>query len=256
MKKLFVSIFLLQLLGSCSSDLELANDYLKKGIHYRSVMNIDSAVYCLKKSIELDSSVFESNYNLFELYCYTNSPRKALEVLDQTPIELRDSINYDSNKALMLESLGRFEEAKEFRMNYSHKITLNTPSESNQILSYTSQLIELAFANKQDLALDSMNNLLRYGWINHSDSVYVATIRNEIEFYGGFGYRDFSPRDSIIKSTKYCIQNKDSIIDILTRRHVNIDKTFSQGDNGQATITIRSKFNKALHDMGMQKCES
>ena len=93
-----------------------------------------------------------------------------------------------------------------------------------------------------DQAVNRLNKTLNLNWLTESNKEYLATFRNEFEYYQGNGSLEFEPqKDILIKTT-----NPDSLELTLKENHINISGSSSRGGNDTTEIYISEKFRRGV----------
>ena len=240
------SIFILSCNNTLSeADKKRVGELNERAIKYRIDGDLEKAKELYSTAIEIDPSNPHLRYDLIGIYVQQDSLSKAFGLLEKVPKEQKETAYYYQVKAGLFEHSGQKQEAIEnFKMalKLTEKPDVKNEKDLMPVVNYA--MLETLSGDKAQ-AVARLNETLDLGWLTQSNKDYVATFRNEFEYYQGNGSLEFEPqRDILIKTT-----NHDSLELILKENHINISGTSSSGGNDTTEIYISEKFRKGVEKL-------
>ena len=234
------------------SDKIKSEKLINKAVDYRIKGDLLESKKLYEKAFELDKTNLNIHQALIGIYVQKGETQKAFKFLDKLSEKQKESVYYYRTKGNLFEYDGKNEKAKEqykMALDLSEIGKIKNEQDLNKLINYA--MLE-TFAGYKDSAVNRLNEVLKFEWLNKSDKEHLETFRNEFEYYEGNGELGFQNK----KVIKICTKNVDSLEQILKENHINISGSSSSlGRNKTAEIRVNEKYRSGIEMLGIKECE-
>ena len=245
---LYIFFFILAI--SCDNTLSEADkkrlaELNERAVEYRMDGDLEKAKELYSTAIDIDPSDPHMRYNLIGIYVQQDSLSKAFELLEKAPKEQKETAYYYQVKAGLFEHNGQKQEAVE---NFKKALKLTEEPDVNNekdLMPLVNYAMLETLSGDKDQAVARLNETLGLSWLTESNKEYVATFRNEFEYFQNNGSLEFEPQqDILIKTT-----NPDSLELILKENHINVSGSSSSGGSDTTKIYISEKYRRGVEKL-------
>ncbi|GGB68557.1 hypothetical protein GCM10007424_05720 [Flavobacterium suaedae] len=208
----------------------------------------DKALEKYNEAFKINNENFNYISSIIGIHVERNDFKKAFETLEELPVEDKKSVFYYQIKAGIYAFKKDYKSAK---LNYQKAYEIAEPIDAFDIedeydlMPLTGYAMLETYAGHKEKALKRLNTTLQLDWLSENNIMYIEQIRNEIEYYRGIRFDDFSYSNDIT----ICTTNVDSLEKVLHQNHIN-----SSGSSS-GEIYISEKYRKGLEKLNITPCK-